>query len=266
MRARLRAMWAEGDYPDIARTIEDVSEVVIGAAGVQASDEVLDVATGTGNCALLAAAAGARVTGLDVTPELLAVARERAARVDAEIAFDEGDAQALPYEDARFDRVTSVFGAMFAPDQARTAAELLRVARPGATIAVSAWTPEGLNGQFFTTMGRHTPPPPPGFQPPVLWGSEDHVRTPFAGAAEITCERRTAPNGVHADSADAWVDYLEATLGPVVMAKRALEPEGRWAPARADLVDLFERFNEAGEQGGLHAAPEYLLTVVRKGE
>jgi hypothetical protein len=130
---------------------------------------------------------------------------------------------------------------------------------------VSAWTPEGLNGQLFMTMGRHTPPPPPGFQPPVLWGSEDHVRALFAGAAGTTCERRTAPNGVHAESVEKWVDYLEATLGPVVLAKRALEPEGRWAPARDDMVALFERFNEAGD-GGLHAEPEYLLTVVRKGE
>jgi SAM-dependent methyltransferase len=265
MRARQRAMWAEGDYPDIARTIEDVSAVVIGAAGVQTGDVVLDVATGTGNCALLAAKAGARVTGLDLTPELLAVARERAAQAGAEITFDEGDAQELPYEDARFDRVTSVFGAIFAPDQARTAAELLRVTRPGGTIAVSAWTPEGLNGQLFATMGRHSPPPPPGFQPPILWGSEDHVRTLFARAADIRCERRTAPNGVHAESVEEWVDYLEATLGPIVLAKRALEPEGRWAPARADLVALFERFNEAGDSG-LHAEPEYLLTVVRKGE
>jgi SAM-dependent methyltransferase len=262
MRARQRAMWAEGDYPDIARTIEDVAEVVIGAAGVQAGDVVLDVATGTGNCALLAAQAGAHVTGLDLTPELLAVARERAAQAGVEITFDEGDAQELPYEDARFDRVTSVFGAMFAPDQARTAAELLRVTRPGGTIAVSAWTPEGLNGQLFATMGRHGPPPPPGFQPPILWGSEDHVRTLFAGAADVRCERRTAPNGVHAESVEAWVDYLEATLGPIVLAKRALEPEGRWAPARADLVALFDRFNEA-DDGGVHAEPEYLLTVVR---
>jgi SAM-dependent methyltransferase len=265
MRARRRAMWAEGDYPDIARTIEDVSAVVIGAAGVLAGDEVLDVATGSGNCALLAARAGAHVTGLDLTPELLTVARARAAEAGAEIAFDEGDAQELPYDDARFDRVTSVFGAMFAPDQARTAAELLRVARPGATIAVTAWTPEGLNGQLFVTMGRHGPPPPPGFQPPILWGSEEHVRALFGGAADVRCERRTAPHGVHAESVDEWVDYLEETLGPVVLAKRALEPEGRWAAARADMVALFERFNEAGD-GGLHAAPEYLLTVVRKGE
>src|SRR3954454_9503129 len=148
------SVWAEGDYPDIARTIEDVSEGVIGASGVQAGDEVLDVATGTGNCALLAARSGARVTGLDVTPELLAVGRERAAQAGVEVAFEEGDAQALSYEDERFERVTSVFGAMFAPDHGRTAAEMLRVTRAGGTIAFSAWTPEGLNGKFFMTMGR----------------------------------------------------------------------------------------------------------------
>src|SRR5436305_14819382 len=116
LRARTRAMWAEGDYSDIARTIEDVAGVVVEAAGVGAGDEVLDVATGTGNAALRAARAGARVTGLDVTPELLELARGRAAEAGAQIAFDEGDAQELPYAPGSFDRVLSVFGAMFAPD------------------------------------------------------------------------------------------------------------------------------------------------------
>src|SRR3954453_14579151 len=116
MMERQRAMWAEGDYPDIAKSIEAVSAVVVDAAGVHEGDDVLDVATGTGNAALVSARAGARVTGLDLTPELLAVARRRAQEQGFEIAFDEGDAQALPYADDSFDRVTSVFGAMFAPD------------------------------------------------------------------------------------------------------------------------------------------------------
>src|SRR3954451_4080731 len=174
IRARQRAMWAEGDYPDIATTIADVSEDVVGAAGVASGDQVLDMATGTGNAALAAARVGGHVTGLDLTPELLEVARRRAREQGFDIVFEEGDAQELPYATERFDRVTSVFGAMFAPDQERTAAELLRVAKPGGTIAVGAWTPDGLNGQMFTTMGRHQPPPP-GFQPPTLWGSEEHV-------------------------------------------------------------------------------------------
>src|SRR3954451_22251573 len=205
IRARQRAMWAEGDYPDIATTIADVSEDVVGAAGVASGDQVLDMATGTGNAALAAARVGGHVTGLDLTPELLEVARRRAREQGFDIVFEEGDGQELPYATERFDRVTSVFGAMFAPDQERTAAELLRVTRPGGTIAVSAWTPEGLNGQMFSTLGGHLPPPPPGFQPPILWGSEERVRALFAAAADVTTERRRAPRAVHADSTAAWV-------------------------------------------------------------
>jgi SAM-dependent methyltransferase len=260
---RQRAMWTAGDYPDIATTIEDVAEGVVAAAGISAGDDVLDVATGSGNAALAAARAGARVTGLDLTPKLLEVARRRAAEAGVEIAFDEGDAQELPYEDGRFDRVTSVFGVMFAPDQARAASELLRVVKPGGTIAVAAWTPDGLNGQMLVTMGRHLPPPPPGFQPPPLWGTEDRVRELFADAAEVRCERRRAERAVDAESIDAFVDWLENVLGPVILAKQALEPEGRWDAARRDLVELYERFNEA-DGGRLHAQPEYLLTVVRR--
>src|SRR3954452_14353477 len=158
------AVWAEGDYANIARTIADVSEGVVQAAGVVDGDEVLDVATGTGNAALVSAGLGARVTGLDLTPELLDIARRRASEVGAQITFDQGTAEELPYDSDRFDRVTSVFGVIFAPDHQRAAAELLRVPRPGGTTGVSAWAPEGLNGQMFGTLGRHMPPPPPGFQ------------------------------------------------------------------------------------------------------
>src|SRR3954454_1916871 len=161
--ARQRAVWAAGDYPDLARTIEPVSEEVVAAAGVGAGEEALDVATGTGNAALRAAARGARVTGLDLTPELLEVARGRAAEAGAEITWVEGDAGQLPFPDAAFDRVVSVFGAIFAPDHERTAAELLRVVRPGGTVAVAAWTPEGLNGQMYVALARHMPPPPEDF-------------------------------------------------------------------------------------------------------
>lgn len=260
--SRQRAMWSAGDYPDIARTIEPVAHDVVAAVGVQAGETVLDVATGSGNAALELARRGARVTGLDLTPELLAVAERRAADEDLELTLVEGDAQSLPFEDGTFDRVTSVFGAMFAPDQPRTAAELLRVCRPGGTIAVAAWTPEGLNGQMFGTLGRHLPPPPEGFRPPILWGSEEVVRELFAGAAEVRCERRAARDSVRAPSVDAWIDYTERVLGPTVLAKRALGQSGAWEPARADLADLYARHNEASD-GGLLAHPEYLLTVVR---
>jgi SAM-dependent methyltransferase len=257
-----KTMWATGDYGDLARSIEAVAEDVVAAAGVQAGERVLDVATGTGNAALVAARRGAQVTGLDLTPELLELAQGRAANEGLEIQFLEGDAEALPFEDDSFDRVTSVFGAMFAPDQARTAAELLRVCKPGGTVAVTGWAPDGLNGQMFGTLGRHMPPPPEGFRPPILWGVEDVVRKLFAGAAEVSCEERAARDSVRAPSIDAWIDYLEQVLGPTVLAKRALEADGRWAAARADLAALYERFNEAGD-GSLLAHPAYLLTVAQ---
>jgi SAM-dependent methyltransferase len=257
---RQRAMWSAGDYPDIARTIEPVAHEVVAAVGVQAGETLLDVATGSGNAALEAARRGARVTGLDLTPELLSAAERRAAAEGLEVAFVEADAQALPFGDGSFDRVTSVFGAMFAPDQARAAAELLRVCRPGGTIAVAAWAPEGLNGQMFGVLGRHLPPPPEGFRPPILWGAEEVVRELFAGAAEVTCELRPARDSVRAPTVDAWIDYTERVLGPTVLAKGALEPTGRWAEARADLVALYARHNEA-DDGSLLAHPTYLLTV-----
>jgi SAM-dependent methyltransferase len=262
LTARQRAMWAAGDYPDIARTIESVAHEVLDAVGLQEGETLLDVATGSGNAAVEGARRGARVTGLDLTPDLLQTARSRAVGEGLEIAFVEGDAQALPFADDSFDRVTSVFGAMFAPDQARAAAELLRVCRPGGTVAVTAWAPDGLNGQMFGTLGRHMPPPPEGFRPPILWGVEEVVRELFADAAEVSCEVRPARDSVRAPSIDAWIDYTERVLGPTVMAKAALEAQGRWEAARADLVELYEQHNVA-DDGSLLAHPTYLLTVAR---
>ena len=175
----------------------------------------------------------------------------------------QGDAEALPFEDGSFDRVTSVFGAMFAPDQQRAAAELLRVCRPGGTVAVCAWTPDGLNGQMFATLGKHMPPPPEGFKPPILWGVEDVVRELFAEAAEVTCDRREATASIRADSAEAWVEYTERVLGPTVLAKQALSATGGWDAARADLLALYERHNLATD-GTYLAHPELLLTVAHK--
>lgn len=260
MGDRQRETWEAGDYPDVAATIEDVSPVAVRAVGAGAGDDLLDVATGTGNTALAAARLGARVTGLDIVPGLLDVARERAAAEGLEIEYVEGDAAALPFAASSFDRVTSVFGAMFASDQPETAAEMLRVCRPGGAIAVTAFTPAGLNGQMFATVARHLPPPR-GSQPPVLWGDEDHVHALFAGAAGIECERRSYP--IVGASAEAWVEYLSTVLGPLVQSRRALEAQGRWPAARDDLVALYGAHNEATD-GTLHAPAEYLLTVVRR--
>jgi SAM-dependent methyltransferase len=261
-RGRQRAVWAAGDLPDIATTIVDVADVLIDAVDPQPVHHALDVATGTGNVAIPLAQRGARVVGLDITPELFDSARRRAAKAGVEIDWIEGDAEELPFEDEAFDVVTSSFGAMFAPNHAQAAQELARVTRPGGRIAFTAWTPEGVNGRMFAVMGRHMPPPPAGFQPPTLWGNEEHVRALLGDRVSgLRFERGTAVS--QGESADAWVDYLGRVLGPVVVAKAALERQGAWGAARADLVALFEQFNTATD-GTLYAPAEYLLTVATK--
>jgi hypothetical protein len=256
-----RRMWSIGDYPSIAQRIEEVAAVVAEQVGVGTGEELLDVATGSGNVALAAAARGASVTGLDLTPELLEVARQRALDAGVEVRWIEGDAEELPFEDASFDRVTSCFGVIFAPRHGQAASELVRVARPGATIAFTAWTPEGVNGKMFKLVGSYMPPPPPQVQPPVMWGSEDHVSSLFHGTGvELVFERRTV--AFTHDSPESWVQYNEDVLGPTIIAKAALEPQGRWDDLRNALVELYEQHNEAAD-GSLLAQGEYLLTVAR---
>lgn len=257
-KAGQRKMWASGDFPDIARTIRPAAEDLVAAIGIRPGDRLLDIATGTGNAAIPAAQAGAEVVGLDITPELFEAARQRAEGTGVEIEWVEGDAEDLPFEDDSFDRVTSAFGAMFAPRHEVAATELARVCRPGGAFAVSAWTPEGLNGQIVATVGKQIPPPP-GLVAPVLWGVEDHVRSLFPGV-ELELARRTV--AVEAESSDAWVAYTERVAGPIITAKAVLEPEGRWEALRDDLVELYERHNQASD-GSLRAEAEYLRTVGR---
>jgi SAM-dependent methyltransferase len=256
-----RTMWTIGDYPELARAIANVGELVAERAGAGPGESLLDVATGSGNVAIPAALAGASVTGLDLTPRLLEAARERAAQAGAEVDFIEGDAEGLPFEDASFEAVTSCFGVMFAPRQPIAAAELVRVARPGAKIVFTAWTPEGLNGRMFKTVGSYMPTPPPELVPPVMWGDEDHVRSLFADSGvELAFERHMA--SFEHESAEGWFEYNERVLGPMVMAKSFLEPQGRWEELRAELVQLYIDGNEA-DDGTFRASAEYLLSVAR---
>ncbi len=256
-----RKMWTVGDYPDIARTLTGVAETILARADAGPGVSLLDVATGAGNVAIPAALAGARVTGLDLTPKLLEVARERAAEAGAQVSFIEGDAEELPFDSDSFDRVTSCFGVMFAPRQELAAGELVRVARPGAQIVFTAWTPEGLNGQMFKTVGSYMPKPPPEVKPPIMWGSEDHVRSLFAPTGvDLTFERHMVT--FEHESAESWFEYNERVLGPTIMAKAALEPQGKWDALRAELVKLYTDGNEA-QDGTFRARAEYLLTVAR---
>jgi len=255
-----RRIWASGDWPAFATIIQDVADATVAEVGVGEGDDFLDVATGSGNAAIAAALRRARVTGLDLVPELVDAARARAADAGLEAEFVVGNAEELPFADDSFDRVTSIFGAMFAPRHQMAADELVRVARPGGVIGVAAWTPEGMNGQMFKTLGEHMPPPPEGFMPPAMWGSEDHVQSLFsAPGLDVSCEKRMAE--FDWESLESWIDHCERNLGPTVMAKAALEPQGKWEAARADLLALGERYNEA-DDGTMRTRAEYLLTKV----
>lgn len=256
-----RAMWAMGDYPQIARRIAAVGELIVQRLGAAPGMDLLDVATGAGNVAIPAARAGAQVTGLDLTPRLLEIARERAREAGVSVDFVEGDAEALPFADRSFDRVSSCFGVMFAPRHEQAAAELLRVTRPGGEIVVAAWTPQGLIGSMFRTVSSYMPPPPPELKPPVMWGEEGHVRSLLgAQGAEVSCERHEVV--FEHDSAEALIAEDERMLGPTMMAKGALEQQGRYEELRGELLELYGAADE-GTDGRFRARAEYLLTHAR---
>lgn len=256
-----RMMWSVGDYPQIATTILSAADALVEQCGAQPGERLLDVATGSGNVALAAARLGAEVTGLDLTPQLLVEARRRAEEAGVEVEWLEGDAEALPFEDASFDRVTSCFGVMFAPRHELAARELVRVARPGATVTVTAWTPEGVNGQMVKTVSSYLPTPPPEALPPMLWGDEDHVRSLFADSDAVLSFQRRTVTFTH-DSPESWLEYNSRILGPTILAKAALEPQGRWGELEAELIGLYQEANEA-EDGTLRVQAEYLLTSAR---
>ncbi|MGH2905840.1 MAG: class I SAM-dependent methyltransferase [Solirubrobacterales bacterium] len=254
-----KAMWAAGDFPDLAKYILPASGETLGALDPQSGDRLLDIAAGTGNLAIPAAQRGVEVVGLDITPELLEVARTRAADASVDIEFIEGDAEDLPFEDDAFKLVASVFGIIFAPRHKVAADEMVRVCEPGGHFAMTAWTPEGMNGKLFQVMGAHMPPPPPGVEPPITWGSEDHIREMFDGSgAELTFSRHTCD--FTADSVEEWVSYNERALGPVLFAKEALEPQGKWDELRAGLVGHYNEFNIA-DDGTFIGPGEYILAV-----
>jgi SAM-dependent methyltransferase len=257
-----RALWALGDYPSAAEQIVDVGVTTVEAARLSDGDTVLDVACGAGNATIPAAKGGAATTGLDITPELLEAARAAAGDAGVEIDWIEGDAEQLPFEDGTFNVVISVFGCMFAPDHKRAAAEIARVLKPGGRIAIAAWTPEGDMGKFFATSASHMPPPPEGFQPPLLWGTEDHVRELFEGTGiEPKFEKETVDFA--ADSPEDLLAEMEQKLPPLVNAKKMLEPEGKWEAMRADVLEVYRSTNEAGD-GGHRSPAEYLLITGTK--
>lgn len=254
-----REVWAAGDFSVVALAIMPAAEALVASADPHAGQRVLDVACGSGNVALVAARRYCEVTGLDYVPSLLERARARAAAEGTPIRFVEGDAQALPFDDDSFDFVLSTFGVMFAPDQERAASELVRVCRPGGTIGLASWTPEGAIGDFFRLVSRYTPPPPAGLKPPVRWGTR-------AGLAELFGERVTASRAEsrivteYFHSVDHAVDVFRRFFGPTVRAFEALDEDGRRALA-GDMAELFARENRAHD-GTLALPLEYLETIL----
>jgi SAM-dependent methyltransferase len=265
LKAGHRATWAAGDYAAVAEMIDVVApDQLVARAGVSRAQDVLDVATGTGNVALRAAATGARVVGLDLTPELFGTARRRAAAWDVEIDWVDGDAEALPFGDESFDVVLSAFGVQFAPRHEVVADELVRVCRTGGTIAVCGWTPQGTIGELFSILGRYLPPPPSFASPPPKWGDEEHVRTLFTGTGadlDLAFERHTTPFDF--DSAEHWVSFMETCYGPLLKARERLTADGTWDECRSAIVAMMERRNEAAD-GRLLVPSEYLVAVARK--
>ncbi len=260
IKGRQQATWASGDYHMIGTQIVLVSELLIEALDVHSTERVLDVATGSGNAAMAAARRGCSVVGLDYVPALLDRARLRTEAEELEIEFVEGDAEALPFEDDSFDVVSSVFGAMFAPNQEQTASELARVTRSGGRIGLVAHTPEGFIGQLFKTNARHIPPPA-GLRSPVQWGTEERLRELFGDAiAELRVEKR---HYVFRDRTPAhFVDYWRQYYGPTLKAFETVGAAGE-AALEADLIELIGRFNRATD-GTMVVPNEYLEAVIVK--
>jgi SAM-dependent methyltransferase len=261
LKARHRAMWASGDYPSMVETfLLPLGPRLVEACAIAPGMHVLDVGAGTGNASIPAAQRGASVTASDLTPELLEAGRHRAEGAGVELGWVEADAEHLPFEDATFDVVISSIGAMFAPFHQAVADELVRVCRPGGTIGLLSWTPEGMIGSLFRTMGPFAPPPPPGAQAPPLWGSEDHVRELFGDRVSLrTLERDVLDVTAFAHARD-YGEHFKARYGPTIAARKNADKNGR----ADEFDDALDRFCDEWNRGTDDAARfemEYLLAI-----
>src|SRR5688500_13220188 len=255
LKAKLRATWISGDFGQIARFYVDEAADFVNRLGLKPGSKVLDVACGTGNLSLPAARLGANVTGVDIAPNLVEQARANAAGEGLKAQFDEGDAEALPYDDASFDSVLTMFGAMFAPRPDLVASELKRVTKPGGLIAMANWTPAGFIGQMFKAVGAHVPPP-------VLWGKDDVGRERFGdGVSKIETRPRILTFAFPFLPSEV-VDHFRVYYGPTNKAFGALDNTKQDA-LRKDLEDLWTKHNEATD-GTTSVQAEYLEVVATR--
>lgn len=258
LKVKLRETWSTGDYGVVARNLKTSALEFLSRVPIEPGTRLLDVACGTGQIAFPAARAGARVTGLDIAPNLVAQARARAREEGIDVRFDEGDAEQLPYDDASFDVVVSLIGAMFAPRPERVASELVRVCRPGGHIVMGNWTPEGFVGSMFKTVSKHVPPSP--LMPsPLKWGEEETVCERLRdGAATIRLTKRMYAFQYPFPPGEV-VELFASYFGPVMQALDTLDAEGR-AALRRDLEKLWATHNVATD--GTTALGAEILEVV----
>jgi SAM-dependent methyltransferase len=260
IKRRQQLAWASGDYAMFGAALLIMSELLCEAVDVRPGQEVLDVATGSGNTALAAARRFGEVTGIDYVPGLLERGRERAAAERLVVAFREGDAESIPLPDASFDIVLSTLGVMFAPDQQKAAGELLRVCRPGGRIGLANWTPDGFAGELGSLFGKYLPFSP-SLKPPVLWGTEERLRELLGGGArDLRIARRSFVFRYR--SVPHYVEVLQTQLGPTLETFRALEPARR-ENLVGELVDLIGRFNYSGDET-MVVPSDYLEVVVTR--
>lgn len=259
VKQRQQATWASGDFSVVAARIVFQAEQLCETADLQAGWRVLDVATGSGNAALAAARRGCQTVGVDYVPALLERARTRAVAERLSVEYLEGDAERLPFPDASFDAVLSIYGAMFAPDHQRAASELARVCRPGGRIALACWTPDGFIGETFRLFSRFLPPTP-GLQPPVLWGDVAYQRELFGeSAASVTAYPRTAIFRYR--SAEENVEFFRTYYGPTLRAFEAI-PVAQQAALNDGLIALVHRYDRNAGSGSVAIAADYLETVI----
>jgi len=256
VKARQQATWASGDYSAVATLIVPVAERLLDLADVQAGARVLDVATGSGNAALAAARFGCEVTGTDYVESLLDRARERAEAERLLVEFVLGDAEEIEYPAGSFDAVVSVFGSMFAPDHRRTAAEMLRVTRPGGIVALASWTPDGFIGELFRTVGSFIPSPA-GLEPPALWGTAAHLEEIFG--AGLVWRHATETFTFRFASAEAFVEYFTTFYGPTLKAAETLGT--RAVELESAIAELVRRWNRLGGDAAVAVPSTYLASV-----
>ena len=243
IKSGMKASWMAGDFGQVAKYTARAAEEFVARIGIAPGCRLLDVACGTGNTAIPAARAGAVVTGIDLAPNLLEQARERAIEEHVKIQFNEGDAEALPYPDAEFDVVLSMYGAMFAPRPERVASEFIRVCKPGGRIAMANWTPDGFVGQSFRINAKYVPSPP-GIPAPVLWGDENVVRQRFSqGVSKLSASRQNARFDYPYPPKEV-VNFFRQYFGPTQMAFSRLDAQGQ-AQLASELEALWSKHNQA---------------------